>query len=181
MKTYLTFGAINTVASALFMLVMFFCGFQTDKMEAGQHFGWLGLIIYIAVLFFGMKEVRESNGDKGLSYGGAVFAAFMIALFSGLFGAVYTYIHYTFVNPDFAQYAADLARSKMEAANVPAAQIDAAVSMQAKFMGPVMQSIMSVIMGPIIGTVIGLVLAIFVKRAPVDELKDAGQPPVVQG
>jgi len=179
MKTYLTFGAINTVASALFMLIMFFCGFQTDKMEAGQHFGWLGMIIPIAILYFGMRDVRDANGDKGLSYGSAVFAAFMISVFSGLFGAVYTYIHYTFVNPDFAQYAGDLARAKMEAANVPAAQIDAAVSMQAKFMSPVMQAIMSVIIGPIFGTLIGLVVAIFVKRAPVDEVAQAAQPPVV--
>jgi len=179
MKTYLTYGAINAVASALFMLVMFFLGFQTDKMASGQIFGWLALIIPIVILYLGMKDVRDANGDKGLSYGGAVFVAFMISLFASLFNSVYTYVHFTFVNPDFVQYASDLARTKMEAANVPSAQIDTAVAMQAKFMHPAIQAVFGIIFGPIVGTVLGLIIAIFVKRAPVDELK-AEQPPVIQ-
>lgn len=179
MKTYLTFGAINAVAYALYSLVGFFLGYQTDKMASGQYYNWLGMLIPIIVLFLGMREVRDSNGDKGLSYGGAVFTAFMISLFGGLFSAVYTYIHFSFVNPDFVQYATDMARSKMEAANVPSAQIDAAISMQSKFMHPAIQAGMGIIFSPIMGTIIGLILAIFVRRAPVDELK-ASQPPVIQ-
>jgi hypothetical protein len=181
MKTYLTYAAINAVIAALLLLVSFFLGFQTEKIAYGQYFQYFGLLVFITILVLGAREVREANGNKGLSYGGAVFVCFMISLFAGIFGSIYNYIHFSFINPDFAQYLADFTRSQMEAAHKSSAEIDMAVGMQAKMMNPVVQLFTGILSTPLLGTVIGLVVAIFVKRAPVDDLKDAAQPPVIQG
>lgn len=172
MKTYITYGAINTIIGALLSLALYFTGFQTEKIAIGQHFQWLSLAIFVAVLFFGMRDVREQKPNKAITYGGALGAAVMIALFSGLFSAVYNYIHFTYINPEFSQYMLELSRSNLEAKNVPDAQIEQAISMQSKFMTPVAMAISGTIGVLFMGCLIGLVLAIFVKKAaPKDEIK----------
>ena len=175
MKTYLTYGVINAIAAALFSLVLYLTGFQTEKVATGQYLGYVGIVIFFVVLFLGMREAREAKPDKAITYGGALGAAVMIALFSGLFGAVYTYIHFTFVNPDYPQYLADLTRQKLEAKGLPEAQIDAAIKMSSLFMKPAMMAIFGIIGSVLMGTIGGLILAIFVKREPAP-LTD--EPPV---
>jgi hypothetical protein len=175
MKTYLTYGVINAIAAALFSLVLFLAGYQTEKISTGQYLGYVGIVIFFVVLFLGMREAREAKPDKAITYGGALGAAVMIALFSGLFGAVYTYIHFTFVNPDYPQYLADLTRQKLEAKGLPEAQIDAAIKMSSLFMKPAMMAIFGIIGSVLMGTIGGLILAIFVKREPAP-LTD--EPPV---
>ncbi|MFA5263251.1 MAG: DUF4199 domain-containing protein [Opitutaceae bacterium] len=174
MRTYITYGAISAIAVALLNLALFFTGYQTEKLATGQYLQWIGFVIIIVVLVLGMRDVRESKPDKTLSYGQGVLAALMISVFYGLFTAVYTYIHFSFVNPNYTQYMLDIARSQMEAKNMPEAQIDAIIGMQAKMMTPVVMSIMTVIFAPIMGTIFGLIIAIFVKRqAPADAIKTA--------
>lgn len=172
MKSQLTYGAISAIASAIFSLVMFFLGFQTEKLQTGQHVQWLGLIVFGVILFLGMRDVRENKPNKAISYGQALGAAFMISLFAGIFSAVYNYIHLSFINTNYAQYMADFMRTNLEAQNVPSEQVDAIVAAQGKMMSPAIQSGLMVIMTPIMGTIFGLILAIFVKKAaPADPIK----------
>lgn len=166
MKTYVTYGAFSAIASALLSLLLYFTGYQTEKLATGQNFQWISFAIFILILFLGMRDARENKPNKAISYGAAVGAATMIALFAGLFGAVYNYIHLTFINTDYMQYLQDLTRSTLEAKNIPDAQIEAQLSIQAKFGTPLIQSILIVIFSPVLGALIGLVLAIFVKKAP---------------
>jgi Protein of unknown function (DUF4199) len=175
MKTYLVYGVINAIAAALLNLVLYLTGYQTEKLSTGQYLNYIGLVIFFVVLFLGMREAREAKPDKAISYGGALSAAVMIALFSGLFGAVYTYIHFSFINTDYAQYVADMTRQKLAAKGLAEAQIDAAIKMTSLFMKPVLLAIFGVISWVFIGTIGGLILAIFVKREPAP-LTD--EPPV---
>ena len=175
MKTYLVYGVINAIAAALLNLVLYLTGYQTEKLSTGQYLGYIGIVIFFVVLFLGMREAREAKPDKAISYGGALGAAVMIALFSGLFGAVYTYIHFSFINTDYAQYVADMTRQKLAAKGLAEAQIDAAIKMSSLFMKPVLLAIFGVISWVFMGTIGGLILAIFVKREPAP-LTD--EPPV---
>ena len=175
MKTYLVYGVINAIAAALLNLVLYLTGYQTEKLSTGQYLGYIGIVIFFVVLFLGMREAREAKPDKAISYGGALGAAVMIALFSGLFGAVYTYIHFSFINTDYAQYVADMTRQKLAAKGLAEAQIDAMIKMSSLFMKPVLMAIFGIIGSVFMGTIGGLILAIFVKREPA-RLTD--EPPV---
>ena len=175
MKTYLTYGVINTIAAALLNLALYFTGYQTEKLSTGQYLSYIGIVIFFVVLFLGMRDVREAKPDKAITYGGALGAAVMIALFSGLFGTVYTYIHFSFINPDYSQYMADLMRQKLETKGLPEAQIDGAIKMSSLFMQPVLMAVFGVLVWVFLGTIGGLILAIFVKRDPAP-LTD--EPPV---
>lgn len=45
MKTYLTYGIYNTLAFALLNLVLYFTGFQTEKLAIGQYLNYIGTAI----------------------------------------------------------------------------------------------------------------------------------------
>ena len=169
MKTYLVYGVINAIAAALLSLALYFTGYQTEKLATGQYLGYIGFVVFFVVIFLGMRETREAKPDKAITYGGALGAAVMIALFSGLFGAVYNFVHFSYINPDYAQYVADMTRQKLQAKGLPEAQIDTTIKMTSLFMKPALIAVFGVISSVFMGTIGGLILAIFVKRAPATE------------
>ncbi|AOS45044.1 hypothetical protein Verru16b_02113 [Lacunisphaera limnophila] len=164
MGTKFTYALILTIASAVFQLLLYFTGFQTEKLAVGQHLNWLGLIIMIVVLFLGIKAVREEAPDKSLTYGKGVGTGVLISLFSGLMSAVYSFIHFKFVNTEFADYQLELIRAKWEEAGMGAAQMEQAEGFTRAMMGPVAQAIMTPIMAVVLGTIISLIAAAILKR-----------------
>jgi hypothetical protein len=176
MKIALTYGGYMAIASALLNLALFYTGYQTDKLDVGQHFTWLGTIIFIVLLVLGSREEAKNRGALGLSYGGALVSCLLISVFSGLFSAVYTFIHFTFVNPDFPTYLTALTRQKLEGLGIPESQIEAQLSMQAKFLSPLVQSLMAAILTPLSGLFFGLIISIFTRRKAVEE----ALPPVIE-
>ena len=164
MGTKFTYALILTIASAVLNLALYFTGFQTEKLAVGQHLQWLGLIITIVVLFLGIKAVREESPGKYLSYGKGVGTGVLICLYSGLMSAVYTFIHFKFVNTEFVDYNMQLVRAKWEQAGMGADQMEKAEGFARMFMGPVAMSIMTPIFAVILGLIVSLILSIFLKR-----------------
>jgi ABC-type sugar transport system permease subunit len=164
MGTKFTYALILTIASAVFNLLLYFTGFQTEKLAVGQHLQWLGFVIMIVVLFLAIKAVREESPGKYLSYGKGVGTGTLISLISGLMSAVYSFIHYKFVNTEFADYNMQIVRAKWEQAGMSADQMEKAEGFARMFMGPVTIAIMTPIMAVIFGLIISLILAIFLKR-----------------
>lgn len=174
MGTTFTYALILTVSQAIFSLLMYFLGFQTDKMASGQLFQWFGLVISIVVISLGIRAVRESTPDKSMSYGQGLGAGTMISLYSCLMSAVYTYIHFKFINPAFFDYQAQFMKEQWAAKGMSDTQIEQAASMMQKFSGPGISAVFVVILGFLVGFVISLIAAAVLKRdAPV------GAPPPV--
>ncbi len=169
MGTKFTYALILTIASAVFNLLLYFTGFQTEKIAVGQHLQWLGFGIMITVLFLGIKAVREESPGKYMGYGKGVGTGVLISLFSGLMSAVYTFIHFKFVNTEFADYNMQLVRAKWEAAGMGADQMEKMEGFTRMFMGPVAMAIMTPIIAVFFGLILSLIIAIFLKRpAPPD-------------
>lgn len=171
MSTKFIYALILTVAGALLNLLLFFTGFQTEKLATGQHFQWLGAAVMVAVLWLGMKAVREESPDKAMSYGKGVGTGVLISLYSGLMSAVYNFIHFKFVNPNFPEYQLALIRSKWETAGMSEAQMDQAEKMTRPMLGPVATAIMTPIMAVLFGLICSLIIAAILKRAAPDEVK----------
>ena len=164
MGTKFTYALILTIASAVFNLLLYFTGFQTEKLAVGQNLQWLGLVITIVVLSLGIKAVREDSPGKYMGYGKAVGTGVLISLFSGLMSSVYTFIHFKFVNTEFADYQMQIVHAQWEAKGMSADQMEKAEGFARAFMGPVAMSIMTPIFAVIGGLIISLILAIFLKR-----------------
>lgn len=153
-----------TIAGAVLNLLLYFTGYQTEKLSVGQHFQWLGFIVMIVILFLGLKAVREESPGKYMSYGKGVGTGVLISLFSGLMSSVYTFIHFKYVNTEFVDYNMQLVQAKWEQAGMSAAQMEQAEGITRAMMGPVSMAIMTPIMSVIFGVIISLIIAAILKR-----------------
>jgi Protein of unknown function (DUF4199) len=164
MSTKFTYALVLTVIGALFSLLLYFTGFQTEKLAVGQHLTWLMVIAHAAVLWFGIKAVREESPDKSLSYGQGVGAGTLISLYSGLMSAVYTFIHFKFINPNFFDYQMELVRQKWVQAGMSDTQMEQAESITRKFMGPGVSTCFALVATVIFGLILSLIIAAILKR-----------------
>jgi hypothetical protein len=164
MGTKFTYALILTLAGAGLNLLLYFTGYQTEKLATGQYIQWLGFVVMFVVLWLGIKAVREESPGQYLSYGRAVGAGTLISLFSGLMSAVYNYIHFKFVNTEFADYQMEIVRAKWEQAGMGPDQIEKAEGMARAMMGPVSTAIFTPIMVLIVGLIFSLIIAAFLKR-----------------
>jgi len=173
MSTKFTYALILTVCGAVFNLLMYFTGLQTEKLAVGQYVQWLGFVMMFVILFLGTKAVRDEAGDKGMSYGRGVGTGFLISLYSGLMSSVYSFIHFKFVNTEFADYQLAMIRPQWEAAGMAEAQMEQAEKFTRAMMGPVAQAILTPVFVSIFGVICALIIAAIVKRPAKDELKPA--------
>jgi ABC-type transport system involved in multi-copper enzyme maturation permease subunit len=173
MSTKFIYALTLTISGALLNLLLYFTGFQTEKLATGQYLNWLGFVIMFAVLWLGIKAVRDEAPEKGLSFGRGVGTGTLISLYSGLMSSVYSFIHFKFVNPEFADYQLALIRPKWEAAGMPEAQMEQAEKMTRAMMGPVAQAIMTPIFVVLFGLILSLIIAAILKRPAPDQIKAA--------
>jgi len=159
MNTKVFYALVWTICGAVFQLILFFSGFQTEKLETGQYLQWLGLIIAAAVLWFGIKAVRDEKPERPLGYGQRVGAGVMISLYAGLMSAVYAWFHFKFINVNFADYTIASTRAKWAAKGLSASQMDTAEKFTRNLLRPEVQAVLAPIMTVILGTILSLIIA----------------------
>ena len=164
MNTKFTYALIMTIVQAVFNLLMYFTGYQTEKLATGQHLYWIMLPITFALLWLGLRAVREEAADKSLSYGQGIGAGVLISLYSGLMSGVYNFVHFKFINPQFFDYQMELIRSKWTQAGMSSTQMEQAERFTRMMMGPVVQAISTPIRAVLFGLILSLIIAAFLKR-----------------
>ncbi len=165
MGTKFTYALILAVIGAVFRLLMYFTGFETEKLATGQHLNWLMLPIVIGVYWMALKAVRDERPHQALSYGQGVGAGVLISLMSSALSAVYTFIHLKFINPSFVDYQMEIIRAKWAEAGMSDAAMEQAEPMTRMMMGPGMSAVMAIIAGVVFGLIVSLIVSAFVKRA----------------
>jgi len=164
MGTKFTYALILTVAGAVFNLLLYFTGFQTEKLATGQHLQYIGFLIMGVVLYLGIKAVREESPGKAMSFGKGVGSGVLISAYSGIMSSFYTYIHFKFVNPEFVDYQMEIIRAKWEQIGMNASAMENAEKMARTMMGPVVQAIFTPIMVVLFGLIFSLIIAAILKR-----------------
>lgn len=158
MKTYALYGLILAVASVLVTLLAYFAGAQTERIGIANYFYGLGTLASFVVVFLGLQDERTSRPDQRMSFGGALGGATVISVVGAILISAYTYVHFTRINPDFAQYLGNYMQEKMTAAGLPDNVIEQAVSGVQKT-SPVKQAVNACIGTIIFGFILGLLLA----------------------
>ncbi len=166
MNTTLFYAVVLALTNIVLALAGFFLGFQTEHLDQGRWFGFLGFIPPIVVLWLGMRALREEAADKSLSYGKGVLTGFLISLYSALIGLVYTFIHFKFINPNYADYVIDAARQKWVQAGLDDAKMAAAEKVMHFVMSAPVMSMIGFIFALLYGVVVALILAAILKRPP---------------
>ncbi|MBA4138257.1 MAG: hypothetical protein C0518_13155 [Opitutus sp.] len=164
MGTKFTYALTLTITGAVFRLLLYFTGYETEKLATGQYFNWLLLPVVVVIYWMGLKAVREENPHQAMTYGQGVGAGFVISAMSSAMSAVYTWVHLKFINTNFADYQIEVLRQTWSSAGMGDAQMEQAENMTRMFMSPVVSAGFALVMGILFGLVISLIVAAFVKR-----------------
>ncbi len=166
MNTKVFYALVWTICGAVFQLVLFFSGFQTEKLATGKYLQWLSLIIAAVVLWLGIKAMRDEAPGRSLTYGKRVGAGVLISLFAGLMSAVYTWFHFRFINVNFADYSMTAVREEWAKAGMSASQMDQFEKFTRTMMSPEVQALLTPVMMVLVGTILSLILAAFLEAKP---------------
>ncbi len=174
MKIYLTYGFVAALCNTLLAVVLFFLGLHSDpeKLSTAQWIGWIGgLIISIAGIVLGTKARRaERSANEPFTYGQALGAGVMIALFAALFGAIGHFLYMSMINPGMTEIVIQSQIAQLEASGMSSSQIESAESITRKMMHPAIQAAFAFIFGFIFNAVIALIASAFLKRSEVPPL-----------
>ncbi len=171
MSTTLLYALVMAAAQIIVNLISFFLGYQTDKMSSGGWFGFVQLAVSILILTLGIKAVRDEQEGKYMTYGKGVSTGVVIILYSTIIGIVYSYVHLTYINPNFPDYFVEASRTKWAAVGMSESAMEKAEKGVRWFTRPLIWSAIGAIMSVAFGTVLSLIIAAFLKRNPPQESK----------
>lgn len=172
MKTHLIYGLAMAGAGAVLTLLANLLGWhnETDKFLVGIIVGFIGAFaIAIICLILGMRAVRNASGARGLSYGQAFKTGLLITIFAVLFGGIFNFAYFGYINPGYTETAIEWTTGLMERGNVPSDKIAETEAKMRADSTPAKQARSGVVAGLISGTILSLIIAAFLRRAPAEE------------
>lgn len=99
-KTVLRYGLF----AAMFMCAFFTISFSIGKKmsyEAQEVMGYIGIVISLAFVYFGIRQYRDSVKGGQLSFGQGLKIGLLIVLIPSLLFGLFDVAYTSFVNPNF--------------------------------------------------------------------------------
>ncbi len=158
-KANLSSGIFLGLLLVAFSLIVYFADLMFVK--------WVNAIsylIYIAGLFYGIRAYRHNYLGGSLTYGQGVGAAVIISLYAGVITGLYSFVLYTYIDPDLPARILDQSRQLLLEKGMPEAQVESSLRISKIFVQGWVTGLMSIVGSLMIGTVIGLILSIFLKN-----------------
>lgn len=124
------------------------------------------VIVFVVGLFYLSKMYRDNEKAGTLTYGQALGFAVVTCVFAAIINTFYSYIFFTFIDPEFITKMLDKMEADMITKKVPEAQIEQIINQSKKFMTTPFMTIAAFINVVLMGTIIGLITSAFVKRDP---------------
>ena len=123
------------------------------------------LIISVIIFLFGIKALKNSNGGF-LKLGEAIKVGLAIAAIGGIIAAVYTYIHYTYIHPEFIENIRELSMEKAYELNpnLTTEQLEKGREMNEMFTSPFALSTFSLIGNLVFGIIVSLIVGLILKK-----------------
>ncbi len=120
----------------------------------------------IVVYFLGFSTLKKAQNGL-MSLGEAIKLGLAMAAVGGVISAVYNYVHYSFIYPEYIEIIRENAFMKMQASapEASAAELDQGMKMTEMFTSPLAMSLFSIVGSLIFGLIISLVLGLFMKKS----------------
>ena len=164
--TAIKYGIIGAVANAVLTMLFYNVGLM-ELDDSGQAGSFIPTIVTtllgIAVLFLGLKTYRDTENGGRLTVGRGALWSLAYGLIGGLVAAVFTYLFFTFLAPEFIENMAALQEAALEDSGASAEQIEQTQGMMGMFMSPGFFAITSVFSTVITSLIIGSIISIFIK------------------
>ena len=162
-RTGLRYGLIGGLLSIALSLAMFLTGAVSFDAEGGGN--WvqtlLSVALYLGVLIMAINAHKKLQGGTitfGKAFGVAAVATVVMAVLS----AIFTYIYFSFIDPEVLEMAYEKAIEQMESQGQDPEQVAGILKSS---LSAAAMSIYSLIGGVILGMIVSLILALIQKNA----------------
>lgn len=153
------YGLITGVVMIVFHLLMFIMNLYMNR-----SIQYVSYLLLLAGMVYGTYDYRKKSTGGFMTYGQAFSSLFLIGLFAGILGAIYSFIFASYIHPGIINEIIDQARAGMQDKNMTDDQIETALQYTRKFTSPAMMLIFGLLGYSIISLILGLLAAIFLKK-----------------
>ncbi len=125
----------------------------------------VSVVITIIIYYYGIKAYKTNNSNF-LSIKEAIKVGLAMAVVGGIIGAVYAYVHYEFIQPEFIDGIREKAYNDMTAGNqnMSEEQLETATTMMNIFTSPFFLSTMTLLASTFFGLIISLIIGAIMKK-----------------
>jgi len=161
MKPYLKYALITSSVIIIWTLVQYIAGL--DRSDTGQYLSWVSYPIMFLFILMAMREQKALNGGY-IAFDEAFKTGMFMMVVAAVIMSVFTYIYFTFINPDFLDFVAEKTRTQMEEKDMSDEEIEQAMKYAGMFMSTGFMTAMALIGNAIIGAIFSLICAATVKK-----------------
>lgn len=154
--TYGMYGALVSIAGLVIM--------YAANLDKSWLLSIVSAVLSILVFVYGIKAFKTANANI-LSLGQAIKVGLAIAVIAGIVTALYSYLHYEFVYPEFIDLQRETAYTQMMEANpnMTDEQIEQALGISNIFMNSTFFSLSAVLGSLIFGLIVSLIAGLIMR------------------
>ncbi|MDH7914162.1 DUF4199 domain-containing protein [Winogradskyella sp. SYSU M77433] len=155
--TYGLYSALLSIAGLIIMYVA--------NMDKNWILSSISVVVSILIFVYGIKAFKTANANI-LSLGQAIKVGLAIAVIAGVITAIYSYVHYEFIYPEFIEMQKETAYNQMieQNPNMTDEQIEQAMSISNLFMNSTFFSLSSILGSLIFGLIVSLIAGLIMKN-----------------
>jgi len=153
------YGIVLAIYSIIVLVLLY--AFNVD--QENWVVGVLNAVVSITIFVLAIKKFKQNNNGF-LSIKEALKVGLAVAVISGVIAAIYSYIHYSFVYPEFAEMKYDEAVLQMSEQNMTESQQSQALEMTKMFISPWFFATMTLVSSLFFGFIISLITGLILKR-----------------
>ncbi|SFU55877.1 Protein of unknown function [Pustulibacterium marinum] len=126
--------------------------------------GVVGFLVMIAFIVLGMSTFKKENTYLSLSQ--ALKIGIGISLIAGILGALYQFVFFNYIDPEFMAKVLENSRHQIIEQNpeVTQQQLDQIASMQENFSSPIITAAMGILSSLFLGFIISLISGLIMKK-----------------
>ncbi|UBZ06048.1 DUF4199 domain-containing protein [Salegentibacter mishustinae] len=153
------YGFVLAIYSILALVLIYVFNVAQDNWVVGV----INTLVSIAIFVLAIKKFKQHNNGF-LSLKEALKVGLAVAVISGVITAIYSYIHYSFVYPEYSEMMYDQAVLQMAEQNMPESQQNQALEMTKMFTSPWFFATMALVGSLFFGFIISLITGLILKR-----------------
>lgn len=161
MKPYVKYALITVCVLIIWTLIQYISGL--DRSDAGKYLSWISYPIMIFFIVLTLREEKSLNGGY-LSFGEGFKNGLLMMTVVALIMSIFTYIYFTYINPDFADFVSEKAREEMENRDLSDEEIEKAMDVAQMFMSVNFMTLMALVGNVVIGAIFSMIVSAIMKK-----------------
>ena len=153
------YGIVLAIFSILVLVLMYVLNLE----QGNWMMAVLNVLVTIAIFIYAIKEYKKKNSGF-LSIKEALKVGLAVAVVAGLIAGIYTYIHYTYIYPEFSGMIYDQAVIQMSEQQISEAQQEQALGITAFTTSPFFFATMTLVSSLFYGFLISLIAGAIMKQ-----------------